>query len=107
MQIFKKFKNLFSNKEELEDYKTGLEKTSKEFKSKLSILNGKYKKVSDEYFDELEEIFITADIGVETVMDLIDKLKRRVKKENIVDSKDLMDIIIDECLLFMLIMISL
>lgn len=96
MQIFKKFKNLFSNKEELEDYKTGLEKTSKEFKSKLSILNGKYKKVSDEYFDELEEIFITADIGVETVMDLIDKLKRRVKKENIVDSKDLMDIIIDE-----------
>lgn len=77
MQIFKKFKNLFSNKEELEDYKTGLEKTSKEFKSKLSILNGKYKKVSDEYFDELEEIFITADIGVETVMDLIDKLKRR------------------------------
>lgn len=80
MQIFKKFKNLFSNKEELEDYKTGLEKTSKEFKSKLSILNGKYKKVSDEYFDELEEIFITADIGVETVMDLIDKLKRRVKK---------------------------
>ena len=96
MQIFKKFKNLFSNKEELEDYKTGLEKTSKEFKSKLSILNGKYKKVSDEYFDELEEIFITADIGVETVMDLIDKLKRRVKKENIVDSKDLMDIIIVE-----------
>ena len=96
MQIFKKFKNLFNNKEELEDYKTGLEKTSKEFKSKLSILNGKYKKVSDEYFDELEEIFITADIGVETVMDLIDKLKRRVKKENIVDSKDLMDIIIDE-----------
>jgi fused signal recognition particle receptor len=96
MQIFKKFKNLFSNKEDLEDYKTGLEKTSKEFKSKLSILNGKYKKVSDEYFDELEEIFITADIGVETVMDLIDKLKRRVKKENIVDSKDLMDIIIDE-----------
>ena len=92
MQIFKKFKNLFSNKEELEDYKTGLEK----FKSKLSILNGKYKKVSDEYFDQLEEIFITADIGVETVMDLIDKLKRRVKKENIVDSKDLMDIIIDE-----------
>lgn len=96
MQIFKKFKNLFSNKEELEDYKTCLEKTSKEFKSKLSILNGKYKKVSDEYFDQLEEIFITADIGVETVMDLIDKLKRRVKKENIVDSKDLMDIIIDE-----------
>ena len=81
MQIFKKFKNLFSNKEELEDYKTGLEKTSKEFKSKLSILNGKYKKVSDEYFDELEEIFITADIGVETVMDLIDKLKRRVKEK--------------------------
>ncbi len=96
MKLFSKFKNLFSDKKELDEYTKGLEKTSKEFKSKLSILNGKYKKVSDEYFDELEEIFITADIGVTTVMDLIDKLKKRVKKENIIDSKDLMDIIIDE-----------
>lgn len=97
MGLFNKFKNLFSsNDKELNDYSKGLEKTSREFVNKISILNGKYKKVSNEYFEELEEIFIMADIGVETVMNFIDKLKKRVKSENITDLKDLMDIIIDE-----------
>ncbi len=98
MGFFNKLKNVFSNsdKKELDDYKKGLEKTSKEFVNKISILNSKYKKVSEEYFEELEEIFIMADIGVDTVMKFVSKLKARVKSENIVDSKDLMDIIIDE-----------
>ncbi len=98
MGLFNKLKNIFNNhdKDELNDYSKGLEKTNKEFVNKISLLNSKYKKVSDEYFDELEEIFIMADIGVNTVMDFVDKLKKRVKKENIIDSKDLMDVIIDE-----------
>lgn len=97
MGLFSKFKNIFTKeKTELDAYQTGLEKTSKEFVNKINILNSKYKKVSEEYFEELEEIFIIADIGVETVMKFIDKLKRRVKHENIIDSKDLMDVIIDE-----------
>ena len=99
VSIFKKFKNLFNNevnKNETNDYKIGLEKTNKQFTNKINLLNSKYKKVSNEYFDELEEIFINADIGVETVMSFIDKLKYRVKHENITDSKDLMDIIVDE-----------
>ena len=97
MGLFSKLKSIFnSNDKELNDYSKGLEKTSKEFVNKISILNSKYKKVSNEYFEELEEIFIMADIGVETVMNFIDKLKKRVKSENITDSKDLMDIIIDE-----------
>lgn len=99
MGIFAKFKNLFnndSNKKETDAYQEGLQKTSKEFVNKINLLSSKYKKVSPEYFEELEEIFIMADIGVETVMKFIDKLKHRVKTENIIDSKDLMDIIIDE-----------
>lgn len=99
MGIFAKFKNLFNtdtNKKETDAYQEGLQKTSKEFVNKINILSNKYKKVSPEYFEELEEIFIMADIGVETVMKFIDQLKHRVKSENIVDSKDLMDIIIDE-----------
>ncbi|MBE6149139.1 MAG: signal recognition particle-docking protein FtsY [Firmicutes bacterium] len=97
MGLFNKLKSIFnSNDKELNDYSKGLEKTSKEFVNKISILNSKYKKVSNEYFEELEEIFIMADIGVETVMNFIDKLKKRVKSENIIDSQDLMDIIIDE-----------
>ena len=98
MGLFDKFKKVFSKKEkeEVEVYDKGLEKTRKEFVNKISILNSKYKKVSSEYFDELEEILIMADIGVDTVMNFIDRLKKRVKKENIVDSEDLREIIVDE-----------
>ena len=98
MVLFDRFKNLFTKeeKEEVEVYEKGLEKTRNEFVNKISILNSKYKKVSNEYFDELENIFIMADIGVNTVMNFIDKLKKRVKSENIENSEDLMNIIVDE-----------
>jgi len=97
MGLFDKFKNLLDKeKEEVKSYEKGLEKTRNEFVSKIGLLNNKYKKINTEYFEELEEIFIMADIGVETVMNFIEKLKIRIKKENITDSKDLMDIIVDE-----------
>ena len=98
MGLFDKFKKIFTKeeKQEVEVYDKGLEKTRKEFVNKISILNSKYKKVSNEYFEELEEILIMADIGVNTVMDFIDKLKHRVKKENITNSEDLREVIIDE-----------
>ncbi len=102
MGLFDKFKNLFASKENkeekeiVESYETGLEKTRNVFSNKLNILNSKYKKVSEEYFEELEEILIMADIGVETVMNFIDKLKARVKKEHIENSEELKEIIVDE-----------
>ena len=83
MGLFDKFKNIFKKeeKEEVEAFDKGLEKTRKEFVNKIGILNNKYKKVSNEYFEELEEILIMSDIGVNTVMNFIDRLKRRVKKK--------------------------
>lgn len=98
MGLFNKFKSIFNKKEasEVEKYDKGLEKSRNYFTNKITSLNGKYKKVNDEYFEELEEILIMADIGVNTVMDFIDKLKKRVKKENITSSEDLKEIIIDE-----------
>ena len=104
MGLFDKFKKIFTSnnkeetkeKEEIVSYDKGLEKTRNVFVSKLNLLNSKYKKVSNEYFEELEEILIMADIGVETVMNFIDKLKKRVKNENITNSTDLMEVIVDE-----------
>lgn len=98
MGLFDKFKKIFvkEEKQDVEVYDKGLEKTRKDFVNKISILNSKHKKVSNEYFEELEEILIMADIGVNTVMTFIDRLKNRVKHENIVDSEDLREIIIDE-----------
>ena len=104
MGLFDKFKKIFTSnnkteikeKEEIISYDKGLEKTRNVFVSKLNLLNSKYKKVNEAYFEELEEILIMADIGVETVMNFIDKLKKRVKSENITDSTDLMEVIVDE-----------
>ncbi len=98
MGIFDKFKNIFKKeeKEEVELYDKGLEKTRNNFLNSLINLNKKHNKVDDEYFEALEEILIMADIGVNTVMDIIDKLKARVKKENISSPEDLKEIIVDE-----------
>ncbi|NLC47897.1 MAG: signal recognition particle-docking protein FtsY [Tenericutes bacterium] len=104
MSIFNKIKNIFSKEEEYKEdlniYEEGLEKTRDEFVSKLSILGVKYTKISDEFYDELEEILISADIGVNTVIKFVDELKSRVKKENIENFEYLKEVIVDE--LFMI-----
>ncbi len=101
MGIFQSFKKIFDNKsvkekEEIVSYDKGLEKTRKEFVSKLNLLTLKYNKIDSDYFDELEEILIMADMGVHTVMDFMDTLKKRVKHENITSASLLKEIIVDE-----------
>lgn len=103
MGLFNKLKNIFSNKkeeektnEEVKKYDEGLEKTRTEFVSKLNMLGIKYTKVNEEYFEELENVLIMADIGVKTVMDFIERLRKRVKQENITDTKYLNEVIVDE-----------
>lgn len=77
-------------------YEKGLSKSRDNFVSKLMNLTNKYKKVTDDYFDELEEILIMADIGVNTVMEFIDRLRDRVKSEKIDDPEYLKELIVDE-----------
>lgn len=98
MGLFNKLKDVFSGKkkEEVVKYDKGLEKTRKEFVSQLSNLSRKYKNIDDDYFEELEDILIMADIGVDTVVHFVDRLRNRVKNEKITDASVLKDIIIDE-----------
>lgn len=104
MGLFNKFKSVFKKEDKKEDelkaYDKGLEKTRHEFIENLNFLGHKYTKITDEYFDELEETLIKADIGVKTVMGLLDKLRKRVKEEKISDTSELREVIIDE--LFMI-----
>jgi len=122
MGLFNKIKNIFSKQEEVkeqieeknievsveekeeieetEKYVEGLSKSRDNFVNKLSVLGIKYTKISDDFYDELEEILITADIGVNTVMDFVDRLKKRVKEEKIEDFDYLKEVIVDE--LFMI-----
>ena len=94
------------SKEEIEEieqtdkYVEGLSKSRDSFVNKLSFLGVKYTKISDDFYDELEEILITADIGVNTVMDFVDRLRKRVKEEKIDDFEYLKEVIVDE--LFMI-----
>lgn len=96
MGIFDKLKNIFKNDKEADVYDQGLKKTREDFTSKLNRLTNKHKIVTEEYFEELEDILIMADIGVNTVIKFMDKLRSRVKKENITNSSELKEIIVDE-----------
>lgn len=106
MGLFSKLKEKFSKKENIkeeivqEKYDKGLEKIRESFVSSLSLLGKKFTKVNEEYYEELERILIKADIGVNTVDKFMDLLRKRVKSENIVDTKYLNEVIVDE--LFMI-----
>ena len=102
MGIFDKMKNVFSKKNEDESitkYESGLTKTRENFVNKLSLLGIKYTKIDEAFFEELEEILIMADLGVKTTMTFMDKLRSRVKEENIEDLEYLKEVIVDELFL--------
>ena len=97
MGFFKKIKSILKTKDsEADIYYDGLEKTREEFSSKLINLSKKHKVITEEYFEELENILIMADIGINTVMDFIERLRKRVKSENIKSTEDLKEVIVDE-----------
>ena len=97
MGLFGKIKNMFTGKkDEVVNYDKGLEKSRREFVSQLSNLSRRYKNIDDNYFEELEDILIMADIGVDTVVKFVDLLKKRVSTEKITDADVLKEIIIDE-----------
>ncbi len=99
MGFFDKLKKLVNKNDDDEEkikYEKALEKTRKEFSNKLNALNKKYKKINAEYFEELEEILIMADIGVNTVMSFMEKIVDRAKKEKIDDPEILKELIVDE-----------
>ncbi len=92
------FFSIFKRKEKSksEKYKLGLFKTREGALGTLKeVLNGK-DKIDDDLFDSLEEIFIQADIGVETVVNFIEELREECDKKNITDPKELSSIIMDK-----------
>jgi len=95
MSFFKKLKEKITQQTDAvtEKFKEGLTKTRNSFAGKMNDLVAKYRKVDEDFFEELEELLISADVGVATVMDLIDELKMEVKRRNIQDTKDVQAVI--------------
>ena len=97
MGLFDKIKSVFTKEDKsTKTYEKGLSKTRKSFVNKLANLSKEYDEINENYFEELEELLINADIGVNTVMNFMDKLQKRVSKEKITDPSMLTEIIVDE-----------
>ncbi|THE14443.1 signal recognition particle-docking protein FtsY [Bacillus timonensis] len=95
MSFFKKLKEKITNQTDAvtEKFRDGLSKTRNSFSERVNDLVARYRKVDEDFFEELEEILIAADVGVSTVMELIDELKMEVKKRNIQDTKEVQGVI--------------
>ncbi|WP_243289903.1 signal recognition particle-docking protein FtsY [Bacillus sp. FJAT-47783] len=95
MSFFKKLKEKISTQTDsvTQKFKEGLSKTRNSFSERVNDIVARYRKVDEDFFEELEEVLITADVGVETVMELIDELKMEVKRRNIQDPKQVRSII--------------
>ncbi|HEY8361580.1 MAG TPA: signal recognition particle-docking protein FtsY [Tissierellaceae bacterium] len=75
---------------------SGLAKTRDNISSKIDNILKSYKKVDEALFDELEEVLVTADVGVKTTMTLIENLRERVKQEKVSEPNEVKKLLKDE-----------
>lgn len=78
--------------------KDGLFKTRKNITDKINDVLLNFKSVDEDLFEELEEILITADVGVETTMKILDNLKLKVKQQNVKDPMQIKGLLKQEML---------
>lgn len=76
--------------------KKGLSKTKKGITDKIDGVLKSYRKIDEDLFDDLEEVLITADIGVNTTMRIIDDVKDKVKERKIQDPSEIMELLKEE-----------
>src|SRR5699024_3777755 len=81
------------NKEETEAYKKGMKKTRQSFTEKINDIMARYRQVDEDFFEDLEEALIMSDVGVTTVMDLVEELRFEVQRRNIKDPNEVKDVI--------------
>lgn len=76
--------------------KEGLQKTRKSITEKIDQVLVSFGKVDEELFDELEEILITSDLGIDTTMKVIEDLKTKVRERKIIDAMKVKDLLREE-----------
>lgn len=98
MGLFKKIKEALSKKSSTkqEKYVSGLDKSRKNFVDKLAQLQSKYKNSNEEYFDELLQILILSDVGVNTAMHIIDATQAEANASKITDIHQINEILVDK-----------
>ena len=89
------FKNIFK-KEEKESLDKGLEKSSQGFFDKISRAVVGKSKVDDEVLDDLEDVLIASDVGVNTTVKIIERIEARVERDKYVNTAELDNILREE-----------
>lgn len=79
-----------------ERYDKGLEKTRQTFGQRMNALFANFRRVDEDFFEELEDTLITSDVGFETAMRLTDELREEVKLQNAKKPKDVQNVIIEK-----------
>src|SRR5690554_7069982 len=89
------FRKIFS-KEKKETLDKGLEKSKTSFLDKLSKAVGGKSKVDDDVLDNLEEVLVTSDVGVDTTLKIIDRIEERVARDRYLGTEELNKILREE-----------
>ena len=76
--------------------KEGLGKTKSSIDEKMNNVFSTFRKVDEDLLDELEEVLIMSDIGMDTSLEIISRLRQRIKKENIKDSEEVKNALREE-----------
>ena len=76
--------------------KTGLNKTKESINEKINDVFSNFRKVDENFLEELEEILIMSDIGIDTSTKIIGKLRERMKKEKIEDEEEVKKVLREE-----------
>lgn len=76
--------------------KQGLTKTKTSFDEKINNVFSSFRKVDEEFLDELEEVLVMSDIGMETSIKIISNLRERIKKEKIQDEEEVKQVLREE-----------
>jgi fused signal recognition particle receptor len=95
MSFFRRLKESIASKTEAvtSKFKDGLAKTRSVLSDRVADLFSRRQKIDEAFFEELEEILIGADVGVNTVMELIEELRAEVKKRKIEQASELQPIL--------------
>ena len=86
----------FFSKEKKETLDSGLNKTKEGLFSKLKKAVAGKSKIDDDVLDNLEEVFITSDVGVETTLKILDRIQARVARDKYASTAELNDMLCEE-----------
>lgn len=96
MGLISFLKEKFAKKDKnVDKYSQAMAKSRHNFSNRLDLLSHRYKTINQDYFEELEQILIESDVGVNLVIKIIDEVLEKSRKEKITDPKAINELLVD------------